>query len=107
MQLGHLNEIDQAQVNHVTQIQKVQEVDNEQKINPDEQYKNIKPNEIIDDSNEVMLDNVKFGFNKKSQDFFIKITRGEVENKYPTDYMMKLKATFMDAYKEQVENLNK
>ncbi|MEA1915872.1 MAG: flagellin [Campylobacterota bacterium] len=103
MQIGHLNDVDQAQMNHVTQIQKVQEVDNDQKVNPDEQYKNAKPNDIIEDTNEVMLDNVQFGYNKKSQDFFIKITRGETENKYPTDYMMKLKASFIDAYEDQIQ----
>lgn len=101
MQAGIINDIDQAQMNHIQKVQKVKEIDNDKKINPDEQYKNAKPNEIIEDTNEVILDNVKFGYNKKTQDFFIKITRGDIENKYPTDYMMKLKESFMEAYKEQ------
>lgn len=104
MQAGIINDIDQAQMNHVQKVQKVKEIDNDKKINPDEQYKNAQANEIIEDTNEVILDNVKFGYNKKTQDFFIKITRGDIESKYPTDYMMKLKESFMEAYKEQQNN---
>lgn len=103
MQAGIINDIDQAHMNQVERVQKINEVDNDKKIDPDEQYKNAQPNQIIDDTNEVILDNVKFGYNKSTQDFFIKITRGDVENKYPTDYMMKLKESFMEAYRAQQE----
>ncbi len=97
MELGRSANIEQAQANHVEKIQKVNEVDNNNKIRPDEQYKNVKQNDIIEDVNEVILDNIKFGYNKKSQDFFVKVTRGEAEYKFPTEDMMKLKAHLLEA----------
>jgi len=104
MELGRIASIDQAQANTVDKVQKVQEVDNDQKITPNEQYKNAKPNEIIDEPNEVILDNIKFGFNKKSQDFFVKVTRGEAEYKFPTEDMMRLKAHLLEAMKAEQRN---
>lgn len=46
----------------------------------------------MSNTNEVILDNVRFGYNKSSKDFFVKVTRGEAEYKYPTEDMMKVKA---------------
>ena len=106
MELGRIANIDQAQVNNVEKVQKIQEVDNDQKITPDEQYKDVKPNEIIEEPNEVILDNVKFGYNKSSQDFFVKVTRGEAEYKFPTEDMMKLKAHLLEAIKADQRNNN-
>lgn len=42
--------------------------------------------------NEFALTNFNFGFNNDSHDFFVKAIRGEAENQYPTDDMMRLKA---------------
>ncbi len=50
---------------------------------------------------EVVLTNVNFGFNDSSRDFFVKATRGEIENQYPTDEMMRLKAYFIAQAKEE------
>lgn len=44
---------------------------------------------------EVVLTNFNFGFNINSQDFYVKAIRGEIENQYPTDEMMRLKAYFI------------
>lgn len=44
---------------------------------------------------EVVLTNLNFGFNNSSRDFFVRAVRGEVENQYPTDEMMRLKAYFI------------
>lgn len=44
---------------------------------------------------EVVLTNFNFGFNDSSRDFFVKAVRGEAENQYPTDEMMRLKAYFI------------
>lgn len=44
---------------------------------------------------EVVLTNLNFGFNTNSQDFYVKAVRGENENQYPTDEMMRLKAYFI------------
>jgi len=96
MEIGRLPEIDNAKNNHEIKIQKVQETDEKNKIVPDEQYKNAKTNEPIENLNEVVLDNIKFGYNKQTQDFFVKVTRGDAEYKYPTEDMMKIKAHLND-----------
>lgn len=101
MEIGRTANIEQAQSNNIEKIQKVQEVDNDQKITSNEQYKNAKPNEIIQDVNEVILDNVKFGYNKQSQDFFVKVTRGDSEHKFPTEDMMKIKAHLLQTLKDE------
>lgn len=100
MEIGRIAEIEKAQSNNVEKIQKVQEVDEKYKVDPNEQYKNQTRGEIKVDPNEVILDNVKFGFNKKSQDFFVKIIRGDMEYKYPSDQMMKMKAYLLESMKE-------
>ena len=102
MEIGRMPEIDASKVNHEIKIQKVQEVDEKDRIVPDEKYKNVKTNEQTDLVNEVVLDNVKFGYNKDSKDFFVKVTRGDAEFKYPTEDMMKVKAHL----NELVEDLN-
>lgn len=107
MQIDRLSDMDKAQTNYVEKTQKVQETVNNQKVDPNEQYKKSIPKTVISDTNEVILDNVQFGYNKKSQDFFIKVTRGETEQKYPTDEMMKLKAHLIDAMRAQQEQQNR
>ena len=103
MEIGRIPEIDASRINHEIKIQKVQEVDEKDRIVPDEKYKNAKVNETNDKINEVVLDNVKFGYNKQTQDFFVKVTRGDAEFKYPTEDMMRVKAHL----NELVEDLNK
>lgn len=49
---------------------------------------------------EVVLTNLNFGFNSSSRDFYVKAIRGEAENQYPTDEMMRLKAYYL----EQAQN---
>lgn len=44
---------------------------------------------------EVVLTNLNFGFNTNSQDFYVRAVRGESENQFPTDDMMRLKAYFI------------
>ena len=100
MEIGRLPEIDQAKTNHDIKIQKVQETENKEKILPDEKYKNAKVKEPSENLNEVVLDNVKFGYNKETQDFFVKVTRGEAEYKYPTEDMMKVKAHLNEIMQE-------
>ena len=98
MQLGRLEVMDQGQVDYVSKISKIQETDQKAKIDPEEKYKNASQKVEVAD-NEVILDNVKFGYNSKTNDFFVRITKGEAEFQYPTEDMMKLKQTLMDAYK--------
>lgn len=101
MEIGRIAEIEKAQSNYVEKIQKVQEVDEKYKVDSNEQHKNQTRGEIKVDPNEIILDNVRFGFNKKSQDFFVKVVRGDIEYKYPSDQMMKLKAYLLESMKDQ------
>ena len=98
MQIGRLEMIEQAQVDYVSKISKIQETDKKTKIDPDEKYKD-EERKVISSDNEVMLDNVKFGFNEITKEFFVRITTGDITNQYPTEDMMKLKKSLMDAYK--------
>ena len=96
MELGRLAEMEQAQVNHVEKIEKVQKLDDHNRVNSNEQYKNAQQKaENVVAQNEVILDNVRFGYNTNSEDFFVKVTRGEAEYKFPTDEMMRIKAQMM------------
>jgi len=102
MQLGRLETMDQAQVDYVAKVSKIQEADQKNKIDPEEQYKNA-TTKVETPNNEVILDNVKFGYNSKTNDFFVRIKKGDVEHQYPTEDMMKLKQSLMEAYRSSQE----
>ena len=68
-------------------------------VYPDEKYKNLLTKDIPD-NNETILDNVKFGFNEETNEFFVRITKGNQEYQYPTEDMFKLKKSLMEAYKD-------
>jgi hypothetical protein len=102
MELGRVADIDNAQVNNIEKVQKINNVDDKNKIVQNEEYKKALGSEQVIAKNEVMLDNVKFGYNKSSKDFFVKITRAEAEYKYPTEDMMKVKAFIL----QEIENRN-
>jgi len=74
MQLGRTEIMDQSQVDYVSKISKIQETDQKAKIDPEEKYKNASQKVEITE-NEVLLDNVKFGYNSKTNDFFVRIQR--------------------------------
>jgi len=92
MELGRIAEIDNAKLNNVEKVQKVNETSGNDRVIQDDEYKKVLGNREIIDKNEVILDNVMFGYNKSSKDFFVKVTKGEAEYKYPTEDMMKVKA---------------
>lgn len=96
MEIGRIAEIDQAKSNHVEKIQTVKEVDDKEKVIQDDEYKKVQGNVQEMDANEVILDNVRFGYNKSSKDFFVKVTRGDAEYKYPTEDMMRVKAFILN-----------
>ncbi len=102
MQLGRLEVMDQAQVDYVSKISKIQETDQKTKIDPEEKYKDAQT-KVEAPNNEVILDNVKFGYNSKTNDFFVRITKGDTEFQYPTEDMMKLKQNLMEAYRSSQE----
>ena len=63
----------------------------------------IKSN-VNESYHEVVLTNLNFGFNDSSRDFFVKAIRGEAENQYPTDEMMRLKAYFIAQAKAEASS---
>jgi len=46
----------------------------------------------------VILNNVEFGYNTDTKDFFVRITKGDAQYQYPTEDMMNLKKSLMEAY---------
>lgn len=101
MQLNRLDTMDQSKVDYVSKISKLQETDKKANVDPDEKYKNeLRKSEEID--NETMLDNVKFGYNEDTKEFFVRVTKGNSQYQFPTEDMMKLKQTLMEAYKNTV-----
>lgn len=102
MEIGRVAEMDNSKLNNLEKIQKVSNVDEKSKVIQEDQYKKALGTQDITDKNEVILDNVKFGYNKSSKDFFVKITRGDAEYKYPTEDIMKVKAYVL----QELENQN-
>ena len=101
MEIGRVAQIDNAKQNNIEKAQKVSTVEAKNKTIQDEEYK--KNSNILPDTelNEVIIDNVRFGYNKESKDFFVKVTRGEAEYKYPTEDMMKVKAFLLQELEKQ------
>ncbi len=99
MQVGRLEMMEQSQVDYVSKISKIQEADQKAKVDPDEKYKNLVTKDIPS-SNETILDNVKFGYNEETNEFFVRIKKGNQEYQFPTEDMFRLKKSLMDAYKE-------
>ena len=52
----------------------------------------------------MVLSNTNFGFNSSSQDFFVRVERGNSENQYPTEDMMRVKAQMMALQKAETES---
>ncbi|AXX95986.1 flagellin [Arcobacter ellisii] len=92
MEIGRVAEIDNAKLNNSEKVKKVSEVNDKNKVIQDDEYKKSVGNQDSSEKNEVILDNIRFGYNKNSRDFFVKVTRGDAEYKYPTEDMMKVKA---------------
>ena len=102
MQLGRLEIMDQAATDHISKISKVENLEKKHTVEPDEKYKNLEQQNQVVRKNEVILDNIKFGFDKGSGEFFVRIDSGAMEIQFPTDQIMKMKAHF----KEALDSLN-
>jgi uncharacterized FlaG/YvyC family protein len=111
MEYGLVPKIDQFADNRSLEIQKIQESNKSAKIGQKDQLKQIQQEAIqsqkevseakkIQSSTsnskyEVVLTNTNFGYNDSSKDFYVKATRGNIENQYPTEEMMRLKSYLM------------
>ncbi len=119
MEYGLTSKLNQFTDNSALEVQKIQasketsKVTNEKELSAlqEELIKTdkIEKSQAIDSNfnlskYEVTLANYNFGFNDKSNDFFVKVSRGSAENQYPTEDMMRLKAYLMSmAEKSQIE----
>ena len=101
MEIGRIAEIDNSKVNNLEKIQKVNSVDEKNKVIQEDEYKKALGTSGDVEKNEIILDNVRFGYNKSSKDFFVKVTRGDAEYKYPTEDMMKVKAYILQELEAQ------
>lgn len=101
MEIGRIAEIDNSKINNLEKIQKVNNVDEKNKVIQEDEYKKALGSTDNTEKNEIILDNVRFGYNKSSKDFFVKVTRGDAEYKYPTEDMMKVKAYILQELEAQ------
>lgn len=118
MEYGLIPTINQYADNKQILIQQVEPLNSISKLKNSDEAKEIvkekflKPEEVtatkkVDVSDivkyqEVALTNLNFGFNDSSHDFFVRAIRGESQNQYPTDEMMKLKAFFIAQAKAEL-----
>ena len=103
MEIGRVAEIDNAKLNNIEKAKKVSELDEKSKVIQEDEYKKALGTDTATPKNEVILDNVRFGYNKNSKDFFVKVTRGEAEYKYPTEDMMKVKAFLLQELEQKTQ----
>ncbi|MCT7909844.1 flagellin [Arcobacter lacus] len=101
MEIGRVAQVDNAKENNIEKAQKVSTVDEQNKVIQEDEYKKNSSKLPNTELNEVIIDNVQFGYNKESKDFFVKVTRGEAEYKYPTEDMMKVKAFLLQELEKQ------
>lgn len=80
----------------VDQQSKLNEVKKEEFLNT-QSVSNVEKttSQATKEHHEVVLTNTNFGFNDSSKDFFVKAVRGNSENQYPTEDMMRLKSYLM------------
>ena len=121
MELGNIPKIDQFRENKAVEMQQVNSTSNSAKATEQKELKEIQKksidqakensdvqkaqNESASKSKyEVVLSNTNFGFNSSSQDFFVRVERGNSENQYPTEDMMRVKAQMMALQKAEAES---
>ena len=110
MEYGMMPKIDQFSDNKALEIQKVQSSTKSSEITTQDKLEQITQEAIskqkeVSTANkveatsqttqakyQVVLANTNFGFNDSSKDFYVKVERGNSENQYPTEDMMRLKA---------------
>ncbi|MDD2888751.1 MAG: hypothetical protein PHY66_13195 [Aliarcobacter sp.] len=109
MEYGMIPKIDQFTDNKALEIQKVQPSVKSSQITTEDAIQQVqkeaisKQKEVADAKKventtttpnkfEVVLSNTNFGYNDSSKDFYVKVERGNAENQYPTQEMMRMKA---------------
>ena len=112
MEYGLMPKIDQFSDNKALEIQKVQSSTKSSETKSKDELQQIQEAAITKEKEvsqtkkvendtsssnkyEVVLSNTNFGYNSSSKDFFVKVERGNIENQYPTQEMMRTKAYLM------------
>lgn len=113
MEYGLIPNIDQYRDNKTVELEQVHaSTETSKKASEQDQLSKVQREEFIDAGKEVStiqktnlgtssakyeytLANTNFGFNNNSRDFFVKVARGNAENQYPTEDMMRLKSYIM------------
>ena len=113
MEYGLMPKIDQFSDNKALEIQKVQSSTKSSETKSKDELQQIQEAAITKEKEvsqtkkvendtsssnkyEVVLSNTNFGFNDASKDFYVKVERGNAENQYPTEDMMKIKAYLLN-----------
>ncbi|MDX4058147.1 hypothetical protein Q6A77_05645 [Aliarcobacter skirrowii] len=121
MELGIRPNIDQYKENATIELQQVKSTSNSAKTDgqkelqqiqkksienakDDAKVESIKNDSATQSRYEVVMSNTNFGFNTSSEDFYVKVSRGNVENQYPTEDMMRVKAQMLALQKAQMES---
>ena len=104
MELGNIPKIDQFKDNKAVEMQQVKSTSNLAKTDEQRELKEIQNESTSKSKYEVVLSNTNFGFNNSSQDFFVRVERGNSENQYPTEDMMRVKAQMMALQKAEAES---
>ncbi|MDY3204623.1 MAG: hypothetical protein RBR70_06095 [Arcobacter sp.] len=117
MEYGLMPKIDQYSDNKALEMQKVQASLNSSEVKTKEGLEQVQQESIskakeasdvkaaqnvktASPKYEVVLSNTNFGYNDSSKDFYVKVERGNVENQYPTEEMMKMKAYMLSLSEE-------
>lgn len=100
MELGRVENMDSVRINNSEQVKKVNNVGDKSEVIQNDQYKNKLGINENENPNEVMLDNVKFGYDKEAKDFFIKFTDGNIERTFPTKDIMRARAYLVKTMEE-------
>jgi len=112
MEFGLIPKIMQYEDNKSLEIEKVQVSNQTSKLNEQNKLAQVEKEDFLKaektssvekttsertkDYHEVVLTNMNFGFNDSSKDFFVRAVRGNMENQYPTEHMMRLKSYLMN-----------
>lgn len=110
MEVGMIPRIDQYKENKNIEMQQVRSTADSASINNKKELEQVqqeaiskgKKNEAVEQIKvdpskvaakyESLISNIDFGYNKESRDFYVKVERGNIENQYPTEEMMRVKA---------------
>jgi uncharacterized protein (UPF0335 family) len=103
MQLGRLEVMDQSRVNHIEKISKIERLEEHNKTIEEDEYKKHQDKNEKALRNEVLLDNVKFGYDYETKEFFIRVSKGEMEYQFPTDQILKLKSHLQETLISQTQ----